>query len=182
MKTINAFTTIGTILLRAMFISLLTLTAISCSNDEDEEAAPTPEPDVSFSVQLVKIRASEISGEGNDALEVFGEINASLNIGTTSDNRLLWSTDLENNLSVTENDSQISGAVTFTVKAEDVSSGSIVVAGDLQEWDGGTFIENLGQESITLSLTSISSPQEFQLTFSDAPNQTVALTYQVSRQ
>lgn len=182
MKTIAYFKNLKeskSLFFRMFLLALLVVTA-SCSKDEDE-VEPTPDPDAQFRVELVKIRATEISGEGNDAMEVYGEIDAALNIGTTSDSRELWSTDQENNFSVTENDSQITGTANFTVGADDVNGASIVVTGDLLEWDGGSSVDDMGEESSTISLSSISGAQEFQLTFSNGGGQAIQLTYRVSR-
>ncbi len=183
MKTIAYFKNLkeSKSLITKMFLLVLLVVAASCSKDEDEEES-TPDPDAQYRVELVKIRATDISGEGNDALEIYGEIDASLNIATTSDSRELWSRDQANNISVSENDSQIIGTVTFTVGPDDVNSASIVVVGDLLEFDGGDFVEDMGEESTTISLSSISGTQEFQLTFSNGDgDQVVELTYRVSK-
>ncbi|KPM33372.1 Hypothetical protein I595_275 [Croceitalea dokdonensis DOKDO 023] len=176
--------TIKSNLARTFLAGILMATAISCSSDEDEVEQPEPQVDISYRVQVTKIKATDTSGEGNAdnvELEIFGELSSSLTIGTTVDTRILWSADLENLISVGQNDTQLTGTTTFTVTEDELSTSSITCSGDLDENDGGGNIQNQGQESSTFSLANITDTQDIDLTFSEPAGQTVVVTFVVTR-
>lgn len=176
--------TLKTILAKSIFLSIIVLTVFSCSKDEDEMEAPVKAEDIRFRVQLTKIKATDTSGEGdanNDKLEIFGELSTYLTIGTTVDTKVLWSVDLENAISVGQNDSQLTGETTFTVSADQLGNSSITCAGDLEENDGGGFVQDQGEESSTFSLGSITGTQDIELTFSETSGQISVVTFIITR-
>ena len=176
MKTVQ---TIKTVLLKSIFMGLLAITAMSCSKDDEE--IPEAEADISFKVELIKMRGTE-DGEANGAIEVFGDISTSLVIGTTNDTVILWSRTLDQFITVDQSDTPVGGETTFTISAANLAESNIIVAGKLTESDGGVdFLTALGEESSTFSLSSITGTQEYQLIFSDSPDEEVELTYSITR-
>lgn len=176
--------TIKSILSKTLFIGILIVTAVSCSTDEDEMETPEPVADISYQVQLTKIKATDVSGEGdanNVALEIFGELSTFLSIGTTVDTRTLWAVEIAEAISVGQNDTQLTGSTTFTISADDLVNSSITCSGNLIENDGSGFTQNQGNESSTFSLASITGSQDVDLTFSDPVGQTVVVTFVITR-
>ncbi|MDP5082219.1 MAG: hypothetical protein NWP87_06135 [Winogradskyella sp.] len=154
----------------------------SCSNDDDGNSSANQT--ISFRVNLVKIKATDTSGEGNAAnneLEIFGELSASLSLGTTVDLRELWSADADNYISVGQNDSQLTGETTFTIAANQLNTSVITCSGDLMEWDGVTDFEDQGTSSASFALATITGTQEFDLTFSETVGQTCVVTFSITR-
>lgn len=168
-----------------VFIGMMVVTIVSCSDDEDEMEPPVVEvADVRFRVNLTKIKATDTSGEGdanNVELEIFGDLTTSLTIGTTVDTRVLWSTTVDEAISVGQNDTQLTGEATFTVPEDQLNTSSITCAGDLDENDGGGFTQFQGDESSTFTLAAITGTQDVELTFSDTPGQTSVVTYTITR-
>ena len=176
--------TIGTILAKSMLLGLLCVTCFSCSEDEDEPEIPEVAADVRYEVKLTKIKATDTSGEGaadNVELEIFGDLSASLTVGTTVDTRVLWAVDIVEAISVGQNATQLTGNATFSVAVNEIGNSSITCAGDLEENDGGGNVQNQGQESSTFSLASITGSQDIELTFSEPTGQTVVVTFTVTR-
>ncbi|MEO9513322.1 MAG: hypothetical protein ABJN84_10800 [Flavobacteriaceae bacterium] len=169
-------------MLPLLFLGMTLMTAVSCSEDEAE--TPVEPEDISFRVNLTKIKATDTSGEGNAnnvELEIFGELSTSLTIGTTVDTRVLWSADAEGAIGVGQNDTQLTAEEIFTVSEDELSQSSITCAGDLEENDGGGFIEDQGEESSTFTLSSITGTQDIELTFSEPEGQTAVVTFTVTR-
>lgn len=178
MKTVQ---TIKTVLLKSIFMGLLAITAMSCSKDDEE--IPEAEEDISFKVELIKMRLTE-DGESNGAIEVFGDISTSLVMGTTDDTVILWSRTVDQTiiLDVDQSDTPVGGETTFTISSADLEESNLIVEGELKEDDGGVgFLTALGEESSTFSLSLITGTQEYQLIFSDSPNEEVELTYSITR-
>lgn len=176
--------TIKSILSKTLFIGILMTTTISCSSDEDEMETPEPAADISYQVQVTKIKATDVSGEGaanNVDLEIFGELSSSLTIGTTVDTRTLWSVEITEAIGVGQNDTQITGSTTFTISEDDLASSSITCSGDLEENDGSGNVQVQGNESSTFSLSSITGIQDVELTFSDPVGQTAVVTFTITR-
>ena len=176
--------TLKTILAKSMFLSIIVLAGFSCSSDEEEMEAPELAKDIRFRVQLTKIKATDTSGEGdanNDELEIFGELSTYLTLGTTVDTKVLWSADVVDAISVGQNDSQLTGETTFTVAADEIGNSSITCAGDLEENDGGGFVQDQGEESSTFSLSAINGTQDIELTFSKTSGQTIVVTFVITR-
>ena len=169
-----------TLVLFIIGFGLLTFT--SCSKDDDGNGSGNQT--ISYRVNLVKIKATDTSGEGNAAnneLEIFGELSASLSLGTTVDLRELWSADADNYISVGQNDSQLTGETTFTITADQLNTSVITCSGDLMEWDGVTDFEDQGASSSSFALASITGTQEIELTFSETTGQTCVVTFTVTR-
>jgi hypothetical protein len=178
MKTVQ---TIKTVLLKSIFMGLLAITAMSCSKDDEE--IPEAEADISFKVELIKMRLTE-DGEANGAIEVFGDISTSLVMGTTDDTVILWSRTVDQTviLDVDESDTPVGGETTFTISSADLEESNLIVEGKLREDDGGVgFTTALGEDSSSFSLSLITGTQEFQLIFSDSPDEEVELTYSITR-
>ena len=170
---------------KTILVGILIATAASCTSDDDDDmGTPAPAADISYKVQLTKIKATDTSGEGdanNTELEIFGELSTILSIGTTKDTRTLWAVEIEEALSVGQNDMQLTGSETFTISADDLAISSITCSGNLTENDGGGFTQRQGNESSTFSLASITGSQDFELTFSDPVGQTVVVTFVITR-
>jgi len=167
-----------------LFLGMMLITTVSCSEDEDEPEIPEVPADVRYEAKLTKIKATDTSGEGNADnvnLEIFGDLSASLSIGTTVDTRVLWSVEIPDALSVGQNDTQLSGEATFTIAPDEIPNSSITCSGDLEEYDGEGFVQNQGEESSTFSLASITGTQDIELTFSEPAGQTVVVTFTVTR-
>lgn len=165
-----------------LLLGMTLMTTISCSEDEAE--TPVEPENISFRVSLTKIKATDTSGEGdanNVELEIYGDLTTSLTIGTTEDTRVLWSTAMDEAISVGQNDTQLIGEATFTVPEDQLSNSSITCAGELDENDGGGFFQFQGDESSTFTLASITGTQDIELTFSEAAGQTVVVTFTVTR-
>ncbi|MEL7269481.1 MAG: hypothetical protein AAGL34_07905 [Bacteroidota bacterium] len=179
MKAINQNLRMLTFLL----LGITLMTTISCS--EEDTPPETPEAqEFNYEVRLTKIRATDTSGEGdadNTELEIYGELSTSLTIGTTVDTRSLLMVELDDALSVGQNDTQLTGATTFTIAADDLANSSITCFGELEENDGGGFTQFQGEESSTFSLGSITVGQDVELTFSDTPGQTSVVTFTITR-
>ncbi|MEM6698539.1 MAG: hypothetical protein AAF599_09085 [Bacteroidota bacterium] len=79
------------------------------------------------------------------------------------------------------NDIQLSGSVTFTISAADLSDSEVTTTADLMERDFSNPDDNLGKESSTISLSEISAKEEFQLVFAPSGGQRVSLGYSVVR-
>lgn len=172
-------------MLPVLFLGMTLMTTVSCSKDEDETEPPVVEvADIRFRVNLTKIKATDTSGEGqadNVELEIYGDLTASLTIGTTVDTRVLWSTVIDEAISVGQNDTQLTGEATFTVPEDQLSNSSITCAGELDENDGNGFTQFQGDESSTFTLAAITGTQDVELTFSDTPGQTSVVTYTITR-
>lgn len=167
-----------------LFLGMMLITTVSCSEDEEEPEIPEAPADVRYEVRLTKIKATDTSGEGtadNVELEVFGDLSASLTIGTTVDTRVLWAVEITEALSVGQNDTQLTGEATFTIAPDEISNSSITCSGDLEENDGNGNVQNQGEESSTFSLASITGTQDIELTFSEPTGQTVVVTFTVTR-
>lgn len=175
---------IKSIFAKTILVGILMATAASCSSDDGEIETPPPAADISFKVQLTKIKATDVSGEGdvnNVELEIFGELSTILSIGSTDDTRILWTVESDEFISVGQNDTQLVGSTTFTISEDDLSNSSITCSGNLTENDGSGFTQFQGNESSTFSLASISSTQDVELTFSDTPGQTTVVTFLITR-
>lgn len=158
--------------------------AFSCSAEEDEPEIPVEHSNINYEVKLTKIKATDTSGEGNAEnvdLEIYGELSTSLTIGTVVDTRQLWTADIANALSVGQNDTQLTGDTSFIIESNELAESSITCSGDLEEYDGNGNTQNQGQESSTFSLSSITSTQDIELTFSEPAGQIVVVTFTVTR-
>ena len=174
--------TIQSTLSRTFLVGILMATVISCSSDEMEN--PEPAADISYQVQVTKIKATDVSGEGdanNVELEIFGELSTALTVGTSIDTRTLWSAVITEAISVGQNDTQLTGSTTFTISEDDLASSSITCSGDLDENDGGGFVQDQGTESSIFSLSAITGTQDVELTFSDPVGQTAVVTFTITR-
>ncbi len=171
-------------MLPLLLLGMMLITTVSCSEDEDEPEIPEAPTDVRYEVRLTKIKATDTSGEGdanNVELEIYGDLTTSLTIGTTVDTRVLWSTVLDEAISVGQNDTQLTGEATFTIPEDQLSNSSITCAGELDENDGGGFTQFQGNESSTFTLAAITGTQDVELTFSDTPGQTSIVTFTITR-
>lgn len=166
-----------------LVLGMTLMTTTSCSEDETPPEIPEVQ-DFRYEVRLTKIRATDTSGEGeadNTELEIYGELSTSLTIGTTVDTRSLLTVELDDAISVGQNDTQLTGSTTFTIAADDLANSSITCAGVLDENDGGGFTQFQGEESSTFSLGSITGSQDVELTFSNTPGQTSVVTFTITR-
>ena len=166
-----------------LLLGMALMATTSCSEDETPPEVPEVQ-NFRYEVRLTKIRATDTSGEGdanNTELEIFGELSTSLTIGTTVDTRTLWSLNLDDAISVGQNDTQLTGTETFTIAADDLANSSITCFGELEENDGGGFTQFQGEESSTFSLGAITGSQDVELTFSDTPGQSSVVTFTITR-
>ncbi|KAA3640574.1 MAG: hypothetical protein DWQ02_01855 [Bacteroidetes bacterium] len=160
---------------------LMIVTFFRCTVSGDGFEDMEPAEDISFQIDIKKIRATDIKESESSALEVYGVVSSRLNIGTITDERELWSVDADNYLSVDFNDMQLSGSVTFTISKDDLSGSTITTVADLMELDFSNPDDDLGLESSTISLSEVESTEEFQLTFVQSGGQNVSLSYSITR-
>lgn len=164
------------------FLLLIILPSSGCVvEDDDPIDGMDPIEEISFQVEVKKIRSTEIKEAEGDALEIYGLVTASLEVGTTTDERALLSIDEDNYISVELNDRQLDGSVTFTINEEDVAESVLTTEADLSELDFNNPHDPLGVVSSTVNLNEIFDTEEFQLTYPVAGGQGVSLSYSVTR-
>lgn len=165
----------------SLMFACTALLVFNCSTSDDGDDGDDQPQNISFKVDITKIRATDIKDSEDTALEVYGIVMSRLNVGTTTDERALWSVDADNYLSVNYNDMQLSGSVTFTISEDNLSNSTITVDANLMELDFGNPHDNIGQEEATVSLNSITSAEEFQLSFTESSGQNLSLSYRITR-
>lgn len=159
------------------------LVLVSCEKDDDD-MEPTPvNQDVTFKVDLIKMTALDIKEGEVDALEVYGSIDAKLVRGNVTEENELWSANDDEYLSVELSDYPLTSSVSFTVDPEKISESKIELTAALMEHDfsDDNPDENLGTETISTTLSAVSSTSTFQIVLDDSGGQHVQVTFSITR-
>lgn len=161
-----------------LIIITLSFCVFSCSKDNDDDQDSET---ISFRVNMTKINALDIKDAEENALEIYGIVLSSLNVGTTTDERTIWEISEDDYLSVDFNDQQLSGSVTFTIAEQNVSDSTITIEANLTELDFSNPDDNIGVETSMISLNSITDSEEFQISFTQSGGQHVSLSYRITK-
>ena len=156
-------------------------TFTACVVDKEDEMPV--EEEVTFSVELLKIRALEIKEGEGDNLEIYGKISSKLVRGNLTEDNTLWTQADTDALPVGLSDHPLSAIVTYTVATANIASSNLIVEADLFDFDGGgtNAPEDLGKEAITTPLSSITSSVTYDIVLNDSSGQFVQVTYSITR-
>lgn len=178
MKTIKYFTN----RLFMLVIAFSTLASISCGKDDDGDQTPEDQI-ITFKVDLIKITGIETQGDGNDALEVYGDIVFRLNFNGAYTDETLWSKSQEDFVSIEVADFPIATSKTFEVLESQLPNMSLDVNAILMEFDGNgnNAPDPLGDETITTLLSGISTTVTYDLLMDETNAQVVQVTYSIKR-
>jgi hypothetical protein len=177
MKTIKQIINRTTIILMVLFAMVV----VNCSKDDGSDETPEDQI-ITFRVDLIKITGIETQGDGNDALEVYGDITAKLNFGTAFTEEILWSKSQENFVSIEVADFPIMTSKTFEVLESQLSNMSLDVNANLMERDGSNNPDDpLGNETLTTLLSGISSTGTYDVLMDESTAHVVQVSYSITR-
>lgn len=167
--------------LKVFAILLTTSMLISCSKDEEEEPGQTSPADVSYSIELVKISAEDIT-ESDGIIEVYGTVNSLLKRDNITEQNMILSLSESNYIAVGTSDTPLSNSFTYVVPAANVEDSVLEIIASLTDRDPvDNDNEFLGTRTFTVPLPNIDERVEYEMTFDDDSPNIVRLTYTIER-
>lgn len=171
-------------LLKSFLLLSTIFMAVSCTVTSDDDDVTPVDEEVTFRVDLLKMAAVEIKDAEGEYLEIYGLVNSKVVRGNVTEENALWSVVKESALNVGTSDTPLMESVTYTVAKSDIANSTLEITADLWDYDGnaGNDPEDLGEETISTPLSSVTSSVTYDIVLDDSSGQVIKVTYSITRE